>query len=58
MARQLLLVTASLFLISGSAMAGSEPVPGPSPEFDLGLAGLVMVAGAAYLAYRRRHDAE
>ncbi len=51
MAKRLLLVAASS-LICGSAMAGF-PLPGPSPEFDLGLAGLVMVAGAAYLAYRR-----
>ncbi len=28
--------------------------PAPAPEMGLGLAGLVMVAGAAYLAARRR----
>jgi LPXTG-motif cell wall-anchored protein len=55
MARQLTLL-AAFVLFCGSAMAGELPpaVPGPSPDFDTGLVGFVMLAGAAYLARRRR----
>jgi hypothetical protein len=45
------------FLFGASqAYAGAAGVPGPSPESDLGLASLVMVAAAGFLAYglRRR----
>jgi LPXTG-motif cell wall-anchored protein len=52
MARQRILLAASL-LFCGPAMAGA-PVPGPSPDFDTGLVGFVMLAGAAFLARRRR----
>ena len=52
MARRLILLTAFV-LLCGPAMAGSV-VPGPSPDFDTGLIGFVMLAGAAYLARRRR----
>jgi LPXTG-motif cell wall-anchored protein len=47
------LVTAVAFLMVSSA-AYAVPLRIPSPEMDLGVAGLVMVAGAAFLAYRRR----
>ena len=53
MARRLILLAVS-FLFCGSVMAQVAPAPGPSPEFDTGLVGLAMVAGAAYLARRRR----
>ena len=55
MARQLILLAAS-FLFCGPAMAGGPnvAVPGPSPDFDTGLIGFVMLAGAAYLTRRRR----
>ena len=39
-----------LFFGAGQAFAGPT-VPGPSPESDLGLASIVMVAAAAFLAY-------
>jgi LPXTG-motif cell wall-anchored protein len=55
MARQLIILVASL-LFCGPAMAGLAAVPGPSPDFDTGLVGFVMLAGAAYLAYRRRRS--
>jgi hypothetical protein len=38
----------------GASQAYALSRPGPSPESDLGLASIVMVAGAAYLAYRLR----
>jgi LPXTG-motif cell wall-anchored protein len=54
MARRLILLVASV-LLCGPAMAQEvAPVPGPSPDFDTGLVGFVMIAGAAYLARRRR----
>jgi LPXTG-motif cell wall-anchored protein len=56
MARGLILLAVS-FLFCGPAMAGLA-VPGPSPDFDTGLVGLAMVAGAAYLARRRRRAAD
>ena len=57
MARRLILLAASV-LFCGPAMAvgGYPAVPGPSPEFDTGLVGFVMVAGAAFLARRRRRS--
>ena len=55
MARQLILLAASV-LFCGPAMAAVAPVPGPSPDFDTGLVGFVMLAGAAYLARRRRRS--
>ena len=53
MARRLILLAASL-LFCGPAMAGPLAVPGPSPDFDTGLVGFAMLAGAAFLARRRR----
>jgi MYXO-CTERM domain-containing protein len=54
MARQLILLAASV-LFCGPAMAVPyDPAPGPSPDFDTGLIGFVMLAGAAFLARRRR----
>jgi hypothetical protein len=49
----------SLAFLLGASQAQAQNLPtatrlGPSPESDLGLAGLVMVAGAAFLAYRLR----
>ena len=70
MVRRLILLAVS-FLFCSSAMAlpiwkmksegqfapiSAVSVPGPSPEFDTGLAGLAMVAGAAFLAFRRRRS--
>jgi LPXTG-motif cell wall-anchored protein len=52
MARKLTLLMSSVLFCS-PAMAGLA-VPGPSPDFDTGLIGFVMLSGAAYLAYRRR----
>ena len=49
--RYLLTFVAFLF---GVSQAYAATVPGPSPESDLGLASIVMVAGAAFLAYRLR----
>ena len=54
MARRLILLAASL-LFCGPAMAQAA-VPGPSPDFDTGLVGFVMIAGAAFLAHRRRRS--
>ena len=48
--RYLLISLAFLFVGANQAYA----VPAPAPEADLGLAGLAMVAGAAFLALRRR----
>jgi LPXTG-motif cell wall-anchored protein len=54
MARRIVLLF-SFLLLCGPAMAGvGSPVPGPSPDFDTGLVGFVMLAGAAFLALRRR----
>jgi LPXTG-motif cell wall-anchored protein len=53
MARQLTLLVASV-LLCGPARAQVASVPGPLPDFDTGLVGFVMIAGAAYLARRRR----
>ena len=47
-----LIVAVAAMLVSSSAFALIPRVP--SPEMDFGLAGLVMVAGAAFLARRRR----
>ena len=43
----------SLALLFGS-QAHAQVANGPSPESDLGLASLAMVAAAAFLAYRLR----
>jgi hypothetical protein len=43
----------SLALLFGS-QAQAQVANGPSPESDLGLASLAMVAAAAFLAYRFR----
>jgi len=48
-----LLTSVAFFLVSSAAYAAAVPRT-PSPEMDLGIAGLAMVAGAAYLARRRR----
>jgi len=49
------LASVAFFLVSSGAYAGfSPPNAAPAPEMDLGIAGLVMVAGAAFLARRRR----
>jgi hypothetical protein len=44
----------SLALLFGAGQALAQTKPGPSPESDLGLASIVMVVGAAFLAYRLR----
>jgi len=41
-------------LLFGVSQAYAVPALGPSPESDLGLASIVMVAGAAFLAHRLR----
>ena len=48
-----LIVSVAVLLVSSSAFAVAT-IRVPSPEMDFGLAGLVMVAGAAFLARRRR----
>jgi hypothetical protein len=45
-----ILASLVLLLVPGVAYA----VPVPSPEMDVGIAGLVMVAGAAFLVACRR----
>jgi hypothetical protein len=53
--RYLHFLTSLAFLLGASqAQAQTATRLGPSPESDLGLAGFVMVAGAAFLAYRLR----
>jgi hypothetical protein len=47
-----LLTSVAFFLISSFAYA--TPVLAPAPETDLGLASMVMVAGAAFLVARKR----
>jgi hypothetical protein len=54
MARRLILL-AAFVLFCGPAMA-CIAVPAPSPDFDTGLVGFVMLAGAAFLAYRQRRS--
>ena len=54
MARQLILLAASVLLCGPAIAVPYDPAPGPSPDFDTGLIGFVMLAGAAYLAHRRR----
>ena len=51
-----LLTSMAFVLISGAAYAGELPPQtiAPAPGMDLGIAGLVMVAGAAFIARRRR----
>ena len=50
-----LLASVAFFLISGTAYAVAVlPAVAPAPEMDFGIAGLVIVAGAAFLARRRR----
>jgi LPXTG-motif cell wall-anchored protein len=44
----------AFFMVSGAAYAAAALPIAPAPEMDLGIAGLVMVAGAAFLARRRR----
>jgi hypothetical protein len=44
----------SLAFLFGASQALAQTRPGPSPESDLGLASLAMVAAAAFLAYRFR----
>jgi LPXTG-motif cell wall-anchored protein len=48
--RRWLLASLTLLLLPGVAYA----VPVPSPDMGFGVAGLVMLAGAAFLAHRRR----
>lgn len=48
-----LLTAIVFFMISGSAAYAGPPTV-PSPEMDFGLASVVMAAGAAFLAARRR----
>jgi len=50
-----LLIAVPFFLASSGAFAGGFVPVAPAPEMDLGIAGLVMVAGAAFLARRRRN---
>ena len=45
---------ALVLLVAVGPAYASNPGGAPSPEMDLGLASLAMVAGAAYLAHRRR----
>jgi LPXTG-motif cell wall-anchored protein len=49
-----IIACAAFFLASGAAYATPALPIAPAPEMDLGIAGLVMVAGAAFLARRRR----
>ena len=46
-----LIASVAVLALTGAAFASPRV---PSPEMDFGLAGLVMVAGAAFLARRRR----
>lgn len=46
------LISLALLFSAGQALAQNRI--GPSPESDLGLASLAMVAAAAFLAYRLR----
>ena len=55
MARQLN-PTRGICLVLRSGDGGALAVPGPSPDFDTGLVGFVMLAGAAFLAHRRRRS--
>jgi hypothetical protein len=48
-----LLSSLAFVMASSAAYAGFGAVIVPARELDLGLAGLVMVAGAAFLARRR-----
>jgi LPXTG-motif cell wall-anchored protein len=50
-----LLTSVGFLLVPAAAYA--TPVFVPSPEMDMGLAGMVMVAGAAFLTLRRRRRA-
>jgi hypothetical protein len=47
------LLTSIAFLFSSAAYANTTPI-GPSPESDIGLASIAMVAAAAFLAHRMR----
>jgi LPXTG-motif cell wall-anchored protein len=47
------LIVLAALLASGPALA-SVGTPGPMIDFDSGLAGMAMIAGAAFLAWRRR----
>jgi hypothetical protein len=50
-----LLTSVAFFLVSGAAYASGAVAPvAPAPEIDLGIAGLVMVAAAAFFARRGR----
>jgi hypothetical protein len=44
----------SLAILLGATQAYALPVIGPSPESDIGLASIAMVAAAAFFAYRIR----
>jgi hypothetical protein len=44
----------AIFLVASPAFAQTAPNGAPSPEMDLGLAAIVMLAGAAFLARLRR----
>ena len=44
----------SVAFLLGASQAYAQVAPGPSPEADLGLASLAMVAAAAFLASRFR----
>jgi LPXTG-motif cell wall-anchored protein len=54
MAHRLILLAAFVLCGPAVAWAGLPPSPGPSPDFDTGLVGFAMIAGAAFLARRRR----
>jgi hypothetical protein len=53
-----LLLAGTFFLVSSAAYAKQKLAIGPSPEIDLGVAGLVMIAGAAFLARRLGRSVE
>ena len=48
-----LMTSVAFFLVSSAAYAVPERRT-PSPEMDIGIAGLAMVAAAAFLVRRRR----
>jgi LPXTG-motif cell wall-anchored protein len=54
MAGRLIVLTALVLLFDPAVAGPLAPVPGPSPDFDTGLIGFAMIAGAAFLARRRR----
>jgi LPXTG-motif cell wall-anchored protein len=48
------LLTSVAFILVSSAAYAVPALRAPAPEMDLGLAGLAMVAAAAFLTRRRR----